>query len=147
MTRFRAKKFDITFALGVTPREMVRAVQQAGSYKAKLAGAAQYSVRDKDLTLIAMTDKESYKAGASGKLRLKVKAKKGAKVTGVTVEAPEAVKVSETDQKVRDKKVVTYRFKVEKASAKVGYLELTVSSEGEAGQSTYTLKVPVLVNN
>lgn len=141
--RFSAKKFDVTFAPGVTTSKLIAAVQSAGSYKAKLAGPPQYAVKSTDAMAVAMTDKSGYKEGSSGKLSLKLKAKKGVKITSISVDSPDSIKVSKVDQKVTGKKSVTYPFKVNKALEKAVTVTVTVTTEGKSGKASFSIQVPV----
>ena len=102
--RYKDKQFDVEFAPDVSRKTLIDAIQGVRkSFKASLARPISVKASQSNLTIEASTDKNSYKNGSSGKIRILLHPKSDAKGVTLTATADSAVSMSKKEKKLTGK--------------------------------------------
>lgn len=143
--RFKDKQFDVEFVPDVSPKAMINAVQGVRkSFKASLARPISAKLDNADFTIVATTDRSSYKKGSKGKIRVLLSPKNGAKDVTLSASADDTLSLGKNEKKLRGKlkknESVVLPFKLTK-KASAGLHKVTV----EVRYQGHTIKVVVPV--
>ena len=150
--RYGDKQFDVQYGSGLSPKQMIDAVQGVRkSFKASLANPVSSRVDDQNLVVDVVMSKSRYKKGSEGKIQIVLRPKAG-KTTGATrvststdksVTSSKEGKVFEAALKKNES--FSLPLKIAKTATSGAHkVELTIVYQGKSGKA-HSIKIVVSV--